>query len=217
MKKEYPIIYLNGFIYALDNKVELRNGSTYSLQLKNNHVELHDGFFRIANVIATNEISLNLPLLLPLPVVEDKEFILEKTIVKIVKSVLVKGQEYQLAALFRNYERDMENSKTTNPIIFTENDMRSAFIHGTIAATNKLEYNQEFDKIIERINPKPIAVELEIEDPTSFGNGPSCFGEWEAMKNEEREIAIKDELSLISGKLKIDKNNFVKVVKWIFQ
>lgn len=187
---KYEIIHLNGFMYAVPDSVK-----EYVERTKHNILssEAMKG-----QIVATNDPSLNLPLL---PAMEED---VEKLALSFYPEIKHLNQ-----ASHTDIEKQIgkrigftEGYKAAKAKQFTEEDMKKAYLSGY-----QRHEDQNLDMIslrgkntptteqwLKSLKPLPIAVELGMQVITGKGHG-------------KRETKI----------LKIDENNFVNVLKWVYE
>lgn len=215
MTKIYDIVHCNGFMYGVDKKAKCPKGCTAIFPNTKNGIIITynapvicksdyaaNGLYNLL-VITSNDPSLNLPLLPSVEEVEN-ENILEMAVKALDKlDPLLKNDEtiYRvgLTAWFDAY-------KAASAKKYTEEDLRRAiykaaevgfnFTKGTIGGLNWDLAEGKAYEIIRSLNPLPIAVEVEID--YKFPSGREY-------------IQPSPDLVLLV------ENNFVKVVKWIYE
>lgn len=186
---KYGLIYIGDFMYAIDKKLDLlRNGSTYSI--KDN--KMFDGFDSIANIVATTDPSLNLPLI---QYTEIEPIILARE-----------------AAVMNNY--DIEDDVFIHGFVvgyrsasakqFTEKDMKKAWYDGRESSHEHHDESQR-ERFMNLFKIKPVAVDLETVSI-------------QTTKKEEYQYKGDHQINLdYASILMIDENNFVKIIKYYYE
>lgn len=112
MTKIYDIIQLNNHLYVVDREVKIpKHSYFYASDRKSVHRNdwqrdaLKEEFPFYWLIIATTDTTLGLPLLPKTEKTKDYEF--EEKVVQIIKNILVKGQEFDLAAIIRDHQKSM--------------------------------------------------------------------------------------------------------------
>lgn len=220
MTKQYDIIHLpDGFMYGIDEK--LPNEGEVALWFKEKiwktFQKTKNGFYiqsgtsqfrpikEFQTIVFTNNPSLGLPLL--------------PDIIDIGVEALLKGQkvypmgdvnnELALGGYIRGY-------KAASAKKYTEEDMYNVAKLCALASGNANNYSetmteQRVKSFIQSLSPKPIAVEVEMEDDTS--NLCDCYyTKFCKSTHLEKGIKCRDEEHL---KLKLI-NNKVVVKQWIY-
>lgn len=204
MKKIYNLIHPNNHIYMV-NRNFIRVGATFSLLGEN----IFDGSDKVAKILASTDKSLGLPLLPNIE--EDIEMPDRSQIIKLAKTQNFNGQIGtiipQEKAFLNGYEKGYKAASTKK---YTEEDIRKAIIFGfeqclnneTISPDGSGEtgiFEKDIKPFIESLNPLPKQVEIE-------------------MKMEF--ITTEDDQNDPIGHFwipKVDANNIVQVVKWIYE
>lgn len=190
MRKD--IIHLNGHMHVIDNESKLMPGDV-TLGL-------------MGKIIATTDPSLGLPLL---PAIE------ENTLQQLVDELPVDW--LGTGGLGSNPDKEAEDWKKRWDVAYkaakakqyTEEDMRKAFIagrkfqQGGKSAKEQPERNEpDFTDFIQYLNPKPVAVELEMKD----------IGGEEWMGDNENGEPFWNEILIPRV-----ENGFVKVKQWYYE
>lgn len=219
---KYDIIHINGFMYAVDKEADLKPDQHW-IHPKGAIFPFTDVYYKAFTalkeygktgvIVATNDPSLNLPLL---PAVEE-----DNVFPCILKSNQQKGWKYwftdkdglnQHSDFFFDEGECRENAKrfkAASAKEFTEEDMVS-FLNYYISTVplnasstgenNGLTKKEVLNKFIQSLRPKPVAVELEMKftfKAVDIGAGSKV------QHNTGKQPAV-------------DENNFVKVKQWYF-
>ncbi len=175
----YDIIHINGFMYAVDREVLVLKNNYFILKAGekmilreeekeiDNHV-YHKNFFGsmfIGKVIYTNDPSLGLPLL---PEIENVDFTgfneSWNEVISHVDTTLFdkKSMDIFTKSIKSVWENGFKAAKAKK---FTEEDVRNAYRNGFHRGGSSFpeDYFTENEQI-DYLTPKPVAVELEIEN-----------------------------------------------------
>ena len=195
----HELIHINGFMYAVG---DIPN-APYIICWPSGKQEVHNSNNGIANsrrrmsyrIVATNDPSLNLPLL---PAVEEDADI---------AALKILGKAFE-GTVYSDYWRS--GYKAASAKEFTEEDVENAMFKIADWVLNNIgnpnpESKKEVDKIIQSLRPKPVAVELET--------GKYC------VKDSDCEglIDIFADCPNCEERIKVDENNFVKVKQWYYE
>lgn len=205
MNKRYDIIHLpDGFMYGID-KEALSNSKPILGNKIINFIGKETVQFR--NIIFTSNPSLGLPLLPDIE--EDIKSIAKRVLNPRFFETIQGGEMHCFKAGY----------KAASAKKYTEEDMKQAYIEGAwdmicadedTAATPLLElklegkapngaYNPSWNEFIQSLSPKPIAVEVEMEDWRGDGEDPN-------IGNKAIHLII----------LKLTPDNKVQVKQWYF-
>lgn len=205
MTKTYDIIHLpDGYMYAVDNKKipYNPNGGTNGLFICLSEINMghpEDAFVKnVGNcegcrtIITTNNPTLGLPLLSEIE--EDVEQLAKDRATALFP---VGTSDVHWRACVEDFLMGYKAAKAKQ---YTEEDMRNAFNSGQIC-----EYEGAYDKdswfngFISTLNPKPIAVEIEMiydysdmEEHCEGGTLPSAvYGELQLKLTNNNEVIVK--------------------------
>lgn len=205
MTKVYDIVHYNGFMYAVDKEAIITNGwkgIAYKTDVKRQifeHFYTTNTWYDDARmVVASNDPSLNLPLL---PSIEED---IEKLATNYWKNF--KNEMSWVDDLNDITQAFKEGYKAASAKKYTEEDIRKAFREGRDfeASIQNTGYDDEEvmdeEQFIQSLNHLPIAVEVEMY--------PIYEDKWIG----EMVVPVH-----VDNVLLVDENNFVKVIKWIYE
>lgn len=183
----------------VDKRVETRKGATYSISGgMNNSIRLFDGFESVATILASTDPYLGLPLL---PAINNirKEAVKKsaKAWMSIPTEVKInaEGVDYTVGYV-EGYEEAVSTKK------YSEEDMKKCFFRANNLRyelrNKKTSIEEEFDDYMKSLNPKPIAVEVEMRYETWYEG-------------------TKKLTNIHNFVLKVDENNTVIVKRWIYE
>jgi hypothetical protein len=208
MTKKYDIIHLNNFMYMVDKAI-----AKWEKPILGNKQLAYHGkeTVRYANIIASNDLSLNLPLL---PNIEED---IEQFAKDRATKLFPIGKD---DANWRGCVEDfLMGYKAASKKKYTEEDMRNVFNSG-----QRCEHEGAYDKdswfngFISTLNPLPIAVEVEMEvdaddERNWYRDCPS--GKY---SDDEPIPPSRDNLFSDSKYLKPKVvNNIIQVKQWIYE
>lgn len=201
---KYPIINLNGFLYAVDREVKLGP---------------NDQFLFIEGspkIIATNDTSLGLPLL---PAIEENieaefnkwEESLPKELRQVMSDFAMEHTYPVRGALRVAFTKSYKAAKAKQ---YSAEDMRKAYREGfgyryyanTVGSKVNTPYKSE-DEFIQSLTPKLIAVELEM-------NGGELKG---FVQNKNNPIVQAFSPHREPYTIKVDEKGFVIVKQWYYE
>jgi len=208
MTKIYDLIHLNNHIYMVDKDKILTIGTKYIDDTDAIREAVIDDpeYWKARSdynkILASTDKSLGLPLL---PNIKEN---IEQLAIEIIRrrggwehlfinNKLIHKAPPVPTGFWRDVNNIIEGYKAASAKKYTEEDMREAYNFGVSAAQ---ETHLPFEDIIQSLNPLPIKVEVEMQGYTyDYRNIPT--------------ITVPDTMTWL---LKVDKNNIVQVVNWIF-
>ncbi len=191
---KYDVIHLNGEQYAVDKEAQIDQKDLFISQNSIyifGELDKHGIPSDSVKIVASSDKSLGLPLLPPIE--EDVIELAEKTYPEATDgnphliSEHNKGQNTRRVAFVRGYKAASQKK-------YSEEDMWKIYVAGFQANEEKKKPLDDFKTSLQSLSPKPIQVELEMEYEFDTGLEPA-YGD------------------LIP---KVNEDNFVTVLKWIF-
>lgn len=183
---KYNIIHLNGFMYAVDKAKRVPNQDEWFYNLVTNTIhqlkEVPEGFLEISNrkiglwtiLIASNDPSLNLPLL---PTVEEISFKgFNEVWHRLIMSIppLNRTNVIQFTEEAKNIWK--AGYKAAKAKQFTEEDLKDAMKVAMKQASSGSSFDDRdfINRHIQSLTPKPIAVEFKTETICYCGHTTTC-------------------------------------------
>lgn len=210
MTKQYPLIHLNGFVYAVD-KEPAKGNSIYVRPMSpagtiiGSLVEAKrtglKGLFGSVMVdiptIASNNPSLGLPLLSAVEEDRDAHIDAASMAIEAFTEYRSKGDRKGVQSILKNLWEAAEAKK------YSIKDVWKILHLVTTQKLDSLKDGLKVAEIIKSLNPLPIAVEVEMipgKQITARAKDGSIY-----------------ESGYTSEKLKVDRKNIVNVLNWIYE
>lgn len=209
MTKIYDLIHLNNHIYMVDKEAPLSKGkpttdgvkiyetSEFRDKLLDSSSSAEHLSTKISTIVASTDKSLGLPLLSD---IEDW-YLASKNYRNEIKTDNREEFLFKMQGFIDGY-------KAASAKKYTEEDMRKAVWKaaeiGFFADIKNSETQQKIEALLQSLNPLPKAVEVKI---------------WNLDRPLELlpEGKLKNHTKTLHGTLIVDENNFVEVVKWIYE
>lgn len=216
MTKQYPLIHLNGFVYAVDEDKKKDHSKGSWVYESNNTVPIYQFSYDMEDyplqrVIMTNDPSIGLPLLPAIaePISYKGFNEVWAGMIAEVRNPLTRMQMMQ----FTEKVKAIWNGgyKAAKAKKYSEEDMLEAVVFGQQqsllgkAITSTDTTKEKFDKFLQSLNPLPITVEVEIADYSEF------------LENLPPERKLTSALVGRNGTPTTDMAGFVNVLKWIYE
>lgn len=195
MTKQYPIVHLGNEMYMIEEIKDPRKGDW--VYEHDNNIPIYQfsydmDSYPLPKILASSDKSLNLPLL---PVVEDGLKLVGEQAFDALKALNPKGGMKEFIRMAAEFGYKAASAKK-----WSDEDMNKCFEHAASLSLNQLREKDWRDWRDEYLQSKPRAVEVEVD----------IFA-YKLIPEVNKDFATP----IYSPK--VDENNFVKVIKWIYE